>query len=132
MNCLDTSVLIDYLEGEASVGEFVESHDREPLFAPTPALQEVFIGAVRARGDDGLERVRSDLDWVEPIDLTIDTAAEAARIDGELHAAGEPIGPLDTLIAGVVRHANGTIVTRDNHFTRVDGLDVELIGAEKS
>ncbi|WP_207591695.1 PIN domain-containing protein [Halomontanus rarus] len=128
MNCLDTNVLIDYLEGDEDVGEFVQAHEREPMFAPTAALYETFIGAVRTRGEEGLERARSDLDWVEPLEVTVDGVAEAARIDGELHDAGEPIGALDTLIAGVVRDAGGTVVTRDDHFERVDGLDVELIG----
>lgn len=39
----------------------------------------------------------------------------------------EPIGPLDTLIAGVVRDAGGTVVTRDDHFERVPELAVELL-----
>ncbi|WP_217350866.1 type II toxin-antitoxin system VapC family toxin [Salinadaptatus halalkaliphilus] len=121
--------MIDYLEGKAYVGEFIQSHASEPLFAPTPALHETVIGAVRTRGDDGLEQARSDLGWVEPVSLTVDGAAEAARIDSELHSAGEPIGPLDTLIAGVVREAGGTVVTRDEHFERVDDLDVALIGS---
>ncbi|MEY7850468.1 type II toxin-antitoxin system VapC family toxin [Natrarchaeobius sp. A-rgal3] len=132
MNCLDTNVLIDYLEGEPYVGEFLASNEHTPLFAPTPALHETFVGAVRTRGADGLEKARSDLDWVEPVELTIDGAAEAAKIDWELHSAGEPIGPLDTLIAGVVREAGGTVVTRDDHFERVDGLDVNLIGDDES
>ena len=127
MNCLDTNVLIDYLEGVDEVGDYIREHEREPLFAPTVALHETFIGAVRLHGEDGLERARADLDWVEPIDLTVDGAAEAAKIDRELHEDGTPIGALDTLIAGVVRSEGGTIVTRDDHFERVDGLDVDLI-----
>jgi len=31
---------------------------------------------------------------------------------------------MDALIAGVVREAGGTLVTRDSHFDRVAGLDV--------
>lgn len=45
-------------------------------------------------------------------------------MDAELHGTGEPIGAIDTLIAGVVRAAGGTIVTREAHFERVGGLDV--------
>lgn len=125
MRCLDTDALVDYLHGVEAVGEFVRAHDGEPLFAPTVALYEVFVGAVRLRGDAGLEDVQADLDWVEPISLSTRGAAEAARIDAELHERGEPIGALDTLIAGVVRDAGGTVVTNDEHFDRVDGLDVE-------
>lgn len=72
-------------------------------------------------------RPRSDLDWLEPVALTIGAAANAARIDAELHSNGEPMGSLDTLIAGVARDAGATVVTRDAHFERVANLDVELI-----
>ncbi|ARS90418.1 type II toxin-antitoxin system VapC family toxin [Natrarchaeobaculum aegyptiacum] len=127
MNCLDTSVIVDYLHGIDEVGAYVRAHESEPLFAPTISLQETFVGAVRTRGSEGLERVRADLDWIEPIDLTVDAAAEAAVIDNELHREGTPIGSLDTLIAGTVRAAGGTLVTRDRHFERVDGLEVTHI-----
>lgn len=121
MNCLDTNALIDYLEGEQAIAEFLEE-SQQPYFAPTVALHEVFVGGARLRGSDGVESTRDGLDWLESIPLTIDGAAEAAKIDAELHANGTPIGALDTLIAGVVREAEGTLVTADSHFDHVDGL----------
>lgn len=124
MHCLDASALVDYLEGTESIGRFVGAHGREPLFSPTVALFETFVGATRTRGEAGLESVMADLEWIEPIDTTVSGAAEGARIDRELHEAGEPIGALDTLIAGIVRDAGGTVVTADAHFERVEGLDV--------
>lgn len=124
MHCLDASALVDYLEGDDSIGEFVVEHERDPIFSPSVALFETFVGAVRTRGEGGLEAARADLDWIEPVDLTVGNAAEAARVDRELHDAGEPIGALDTLIAGVIRDAGGTVVTSDADFERVDGLDV--------
>lgn len=132
MNCLDTNVLIDYLEGDPAVGEFVKTRENEPMFAPAPAIFEVFIGAARIRGEAGIEQVKADLDWLEPVNLTFGSAAEAARIDAELHGNGEPIGSLDTLIAGVARDAGATVVTRDSHFDRVDDLDVSLIERESN
>ncbi|WP_255198501.1 type II toxin-antitoxin system VapC family toxin [Halorarius litoreus] len=121
MNCLDTNALIDYLEGEPAIAAYLEI-SQQPYFAPTIALHEVFVGAARLQGADGVDSAREDLDWLEPLPLTVDGAAEAARIDAELHSDGTPIGALDTLIAGVVREAGGTIVTADSHFDQVDDL----------
>lgn len=124
MLCLDANALIDYLEGVDAFGDFIRARSQEPMFAPAVALHEVFVGAVRLHGEDGLEEVQEDLDWVEPMPLTAGAAAETARIDAELHEQGEPIGPMDTLIAGIIREAGGSIVTDDEHFARVDGLNV--------
>ncbi|ESS05516.1 MAG: putative nucleic acid-binding protein, contains PIN domain protein [uncultured archaeon A07HB70] len=124
MNCLDTSALVDYLHGEESIATFLQENEQRPLFAPTVALHEVFVGGARLRGEGGIEDTREDLEWVEPLELSADSAAEAALIGAELHDAGADIGPMDVLIAGTVRNAGGTIVTADDHFERVDGLDL--------
>jgi predicted nucleic acid-binding protein len=129
MHCLDTSALVDYLEGEASIGAFLTTN-QQPFFAPTVSLHEVFVGAARLRGTDGVADARSDLSWVRPLPLTADGAAEAALVDAELHATGAPIGAMDTLIAGVVREAGATLVAADAHFEGVDGLDVVDYRAE--
>jgi len=45
-------------------------------------------------------------------------------VEAELLDAGNRINLGDVLIAGVCRHHGARIVTRDEHFGRVDGLDV--------
>lgn len=95
LNCLDTSVIVDYLHGVDEVGVYVRAHESEPLFAPTISLQETFVGAVRTGGAEGLEQVRTDLDWIEPIDLTVDAAAEAAKSMMN-YTVREPLSVLST------------------------------------
>ncbi|KXB02453.1 twitching motility protein PilT [candidate division MSBL1 archaeon SCGC-AAA261F17] len=124
MYCLDTNAVIDYLDGADAIGAFIKKHERELIFSSTVAIHEVFVGSIRTRGKRGLRDIREDLDWLIPLPLTIEGAAEAALIDAELHKAGEPIGPLDTLIAGIAREKSATLVTRDPHFERISNLDV--------
>ncbi|WP_336339240.1 PIN domain-containing protein [Haloarcula brevis] len=125
MNCLDTNALIDYLHGEEAIAQFLQENRQLPIFAPTVSLHEVFVGAARLRGRDGIKDAKEDLEWVEPLELTVDGAAEAAVIKTELREKGAKIGAMDTLIAGMVRDSSGSLVTRDDHFDRVDGLDTE-------
>jgi predicted nucleic acid-binding protein len=125
MRCFDTSALIDYLKGKEAVGAYINDHENEPLFAPSVALYETFVGAARLRGSDGVTAVQDDLSWVVELELSAAGAAEAALVEAELRDAGTPIGSLDTLIAGMVREAGGTVVTGDDHFERVAGLGVE-------
>lgn len=126
MNCLDTNALIDYLNGDEDVHSFLEKSGTVPYFAPTIVLHEVLVGAARRDGRAGVEAARANLDWIEPLPLSIDAAAEAALIKAELLDEGTRIGAMDTLIAGAVRDVGGTLVTADSHFTEVTDLDVEL------
>lgn len=71
---------------------------------------------------EDLADVRTDLDWLKPVSLSIEGVADAARGAAELHNR-ELIGALDTLIAERVREASGTLMTREGHFERVEGLD---------
>ncbi|ADJ16949.1 PilT protein domain protein (plasmid) [Halalkalicoccus jeotgali B3] len=48
-------------------------------------------------------------------------------IEAELLDQGTPINAVDMLIAGIVREAGATIVTRDSDFNRIEGLQVTNI-----
>jgi len=125
MIVLDTSFLLDYLDGVDATAEFLDEHKTEPLFAPSLVLFEVYRGGARTGGRAGLDEVVTGLDWLEPLALTEPAAREAALVEAELLESGERINLGDTLIAGVCRHHGARIVTRDDHFDRVDGLEVE-------
>jgi len=119
----DTTFLVDYLDGEAATETFLDAHRDKPLVAPSLSLFEVYRGAARVGGDDAVERVQSGLDWLQPLPLSAATAREAALIETDLLDAGTRINLGDVLIAGICRHNGARIVTRDDHFDRVDGLE---------
>lgn len=125
MIAFDTSFLLDYLDGVDDTAAYLEAHEDAPLFAPSLVLFEVYRGVVRTGGRDEIDRVTSALDWVEPLSLSNAAAKEAALVEAELLDSGERINLGDTLIAGVCRHNGARIVTRDDHFDRVDGLETE-------
>ncbi|NHX42001.1 MULTISPECIES: type II toxin-antitoxin system VapC family toxin [Haloarcula] len=125
MIVFDTSFLLDYLDGVEATAEYLDEHEEKPFFAPTLALFEAYRGAARTAGKEGIERVAGGLDWVEPLPLEDPAAKEAALIEAELLDSGERVNLGDTLIAGVCRHHGARIVTRDSHFDRVDGLEVD-------
>jgi tRNA(fMet)-specific endonuclease VapC len=126
MKAVDTSFLVDYLAEPAGgpAGQWLSQHEDEPLFAPTLSLNEVYRGAVLARGRDTVDDLAGKLQWIEPLPFTDASAREAAQIEGELKAAGTPINQMDILIAGTVRHAGMPLVTKDGHFERVESLEV--------
>lgn len=66
MIAVDTSFLVDYLDGVDETREFPKDHQNTPFFAPSLVLFEVYRGGGRAEGNAGIERVASALDWIDP------------------------------------------------------------------
>jgi len=119
----DTTFLLDYLDGDDDAEAFLGAHPDKPFFAPSLATFEVYRGAARTGGREQVERVADGLDWVEPLPVTDAAVREAALVEAELLDAGNRINLGDVLIAGVCRHNGASVVTRDNHFGRVEDLD---------
>lgn len=129
MYCPDTNFLIDYLDKEREASEdakaLLEANPDREYRIPSVAFFEVLRGGARLRGAAGVADLIEQLDWADHFPLTPPAAREAALVDGELEKSGQKINLGDVLIAGTVREASGTIVTRDSHFENVDGLDIE-------
>lgn len=125
MFCLDATFVIDYVDGVEATREFHDRHSTGAYYVPTVVLFEFYRGEIGPRSSTTLADLRRALDWTRELPFTDSAAGEAAEIETELMARDEGIGARDTMIAGTVREADGTIVTRNaGHFERVDGLDV--------
>ncbi len=130
MRALDNSVLSDYLRSSSpcheQAAEVIEAY-RGTWYAPTPVLWEALRYSAQTQRREGVTRTVTALDWLAPLPVTGDAAREAALVEAELLEQGTPINALDMLIAGVVRDAGATLVTRDSDFDSVAGLDVERV-----
>lgn len=124
MRCVDTSFLVDYLNGDPAAEDWLAAAESESIHAPTVALFEVYRGVLRAELPGGLEAATDALEWTIPLPFSEPAARETARVEHELRTAGEQINYADRQIAGIARNAGATLVTRDRGFRRVDGLDV--------
>ncbi|QSX01207.2 PIN domain-containing protein [Haloterrigena alkaliphila] len=113
---------MDCLDGEPATRTFLENHEGKPFCAPSLALFEAYRGAAKSAGRDGVDRIVTGLEWIEPLALTDGAAREAAVIEAELLEGGTPINLGDVLIAGVCRHNGARLVNRDGRFDRVDEL----------
>lgn len=129
MLCPDTSFLLDYLDEDrpaaADAKAFLDARRDREYRIPSVALFEVLRGGARLRGPAGVADLVEQLGWAAHLPLTPAASREAALVDGEAASAGTEINLGDALIAGTVREAGGTVLTRDDHFERVEDLDVE-------
>jgi tRNA(fMet)-specific endonuclease VapC len=104
MIALDTSYLLDYLDGVEAARAYLADNRDAPFHAPGLSLFEVYSGAARSGGHEALSRAADSLEWVEPLPLTDAAAREAAMVEAELLDDGERINLGDVLIAGICRH----------------------------
>ncbi len=60
------------------------------------------------------------------LDLDKESAEKAGEIDGLLIKEGKGIEPEDCMIAGIAKHHQETILTRNlKHFGRIKGISLE-------
>jgi tRNA(fMet)-specific endonuclease VapC len=127
MFLLDTNSLIYFFKGEGEVGRRLLATPPSSIALPTVVLYELETGL--AKSSDTARRRRqldSLLEVVTVLPFGLAEARAAAQIRAGLEAAGTPIGPIDTLIAGVARASGSVLVTRNTReFGRVPGLVVE-------
>lgn len=124
MKLVDASFLIDYARGDDAAIAYLAAHDDEEIGASTIVLSELYRGLMITQ-EMTQEETMSKYEWVEPVPFTNETAAEAAEIYVELRADGEMINRSDIYIAGTARSLGVSLVVNDDHFTTIEGLEVE-------
>ena len=120
MTIADTDVLIDFLagKGEADAVERLLSHGA--LRTTVISRFELLSGAKNSKQ---LARLIQFLGAVPSLELDDAAADAASEIRRSLDRSGNSIGMADSLIAGIVKSNDGTLLTRNRrHFERVPGI----------
>jgi predicted nucleic acid-binding protein len=124
---LDASFLIDIQNGvQAAVDTIdeIESAGR-PLRVPHLVVYELYIGV--GKGTQSAEN-RARIDAVlgsltlEPTTLAI--VRRAGELEGSLQQHDRAVGAVDAIVAATALSYDEPVVTADDHFSRIDGLDV--------
>jgi tRNA(fMet)-specific endonuclease VapC len=118
---VDTDVLIDFLNGcEPAASELVRKGCWGGLRTTVINRFELLAGARTWREE---KNVRLLLAWIPALPLGPAAADQAAEIHRSLERKGTVIGRNDSLIAGIVLHHSGSLLTRNlRHFKRIPGL----------
>ena len=110
---LDTSFLIDLINGEERVSEIHEDTRGEQATS-TVCVYEL-------SKFDGFEA--SSVEEKRVLRFSSEDASTAGEVYRSLEEKGEPVGETDTMIAGVALSRGLTLVTRDRGFEKVEALD---------
>ena len=117
----DTDVLINFLGGLPPAADHVTGELVRNNLATTAITRfELLSGA---RGQRELHETQRLLDTIHNAPLSNAAADRAAEIRRDLLRAGNEIGMVDSLIAGIVLTAGGSLMTRSQrHFERIKAL----------
>ncbi len=120
---LDTNALSAFADGDENLLRIIEQQFE--LAVPAIVLGEFLYGIQASRFRTGYEK------WLEAngsvFDLLVvgrETALHYATIRRELKAAGRPIPSNDLWIAALAREYSSPVVSRDQHFQAVRGLQL--------
>lgn len=125
---LDTTAVIDILRGEPVLVKHVETLENKGISFSTTAISvfEVWQGIKEGVSEDKKERIESLFNSLRILPFELESAKEAGNIQSSLKHEGNEIDPEDSMIAGIARKANETIITRNvKHFSRIRNLKIE-------
>jgi tRNA(fMet)-specific endonuclease VapC len=123
---LDTNILIYFFKDQGAVRQHMAQQRDTDIRLCSPVLWELLSGAYKSAHPQTqllkLEAVQKRFQ-THPFDAQ--SADLAARSRAQLETQGTPIGPIDTLIAGIALAHGLTLVTRNTReFGRVPGLQL--------
>jgi tRNA(fMet)-specific endonuclease VapC len=126
---LDSSVIIDFFRGRAEATTLINANPG--FFVPVFVLGELYTGALRSRqSDKHLIQIRSFITFVTVVSAGMATAALYGKIKSSLWEKGKPIPENDIWIAAMAVEHGYTSVTRDRHFSSIEGLLIKFIDTE--
>jgi predicted nucleic acid-binding protein len=111
---LDSSVIIDMLEGVSDVVEYVEDRG-QPYLTSSVCVFEVINGAVGS-GSTDVVALRQEFGGVRALDLNEQIALEAGRMQDQLMDDGEQMAARDLLIAATARSTGAELIVADGDF----------------
>lgn len=126
MYALDTNTVIYFFKGAGEVAKNLLSKKMKEIFLPTVVAYEIQLGLLKSGSPTKQRQWEEFLDSCHLIPLGKKEGWTSAHIRFDLEKRGEPIGPMDTLIAGTaVAHGLVLVTHNRREFGKVRGLKLE-------
>lgn len=117
MLVFDNNLLSDYLDGKDAARQFLQRYEQDMWAVPSLVLYEAYMGSVHGYiGGSPTEIKHAVTSSMDVLDVTAQTAAEAATLQDELLSRGVPADHPDALIAASAREHGGMFATAEKHF----------------
>ena len=121
---LDTNALSAFVDGEAGVGEVLRRQGRAAI--PVIVLGEFRYGIAQSKHRPAYEAwLEAQLPDFDVLTVTEETAVAYAALRIALKRSGRPIPANDAWIAALALQHRLPVLSRDEHFDVVPGLERE-------
>ncbi|AXG09168.1 PIN domain-containing protein [Haloplanus rubicundus] len=130
MRVVDTTFLVDYLDGHDAVRDYLGAHP-DVYVTPAPAFTEVLQGEVYKsdRSTVDVPGARDALEFVDVVGVDERLAVAAAEFAGEVFPPGPKMGAVDALVGALARREGATVVTNDADLTHSETQAVVAVDA---
>ena len=127
MYLLDTNTLIYFFKNLGNVSEILLSKSPKEIAIPSITLYELEVGIAKSKNPQKRRKQLNEfVSQVTVFQFGAKEAAIAALVRANLERKGTPIGPYDTLIAGIALSTKSTLVTHNTkEFKRIKKLNIE-------
>ena len=116
MVCLDTSIVIEYLNGDEAIVKLLLSYLREESLSTTSVTEYELL---KHRSEVKRQEAKEFLSKIKVYYLDDEASKQSSQIYRDLKAKGKEINENDILIAGIAFSKNETVLTRDEDFKHI-------------
>ncbi|WP_290595845.1 MULTISPECIES: type II toxin-antitoxin system VapC family toxin [unclassified Archaeoglobus] len=124
MFCLETTFLVDLLKGKKRAIETYKKIRDSKLFTTSISAWELIRGPKLVGRKKEFEDALEMLENIDILPFSFNSAKIAVEVERHLREKGMEINLVDVLIASVAIEHGLKLVTRDEHFSRIKGLEV--------
>ena len=127
MYLLDTNTLIYFFKDLGNVSKVLLSKSPHEITIPSIALYELEVGIEKSNNPQKRKKQLKELvSQITVLPFGEKEAEASAHIRAALESKGTPIGPFDTLIAGVALSSRSILITHNiREFKHVENLHIE-------
>nr|WP_320162758.1 type II toxin-antitoxin system VapC family toxin [uncultured Methanoregula sp.] len=119
---MDTCFLIDLMKGDPDAEEVTKIH--KSLKTTSVSSAEFLYGAKKSGKKNVYDVSEKFLRFFPVVPFDAESAVIYAEVASSLSGSGRHISTFDELIAAIALHHDEPLVTRDRHFSAIDGLEL--------
>lgn len=120
---LDTNIVSAWLKGEGTIADKIDA--AESVFVPIIVIGELYYGAgFSSQVAKNTQDIKKITERYPLLSIDEDTTIIYGSIKTGLRKKGKPIPENDIWIAAMAIQNDLALVTRDNHFSEIEGLSL--------